>query len=291
MKKALIPALLLVSSVLDSQVSNIVYLWPGDVPGEVKEKRAPVVDTDLEEGIIRYKEVTNPALEVFLPDPGISNGAGIIVCPGGGYWVLAYDKEGTEIAAWLNSLGYSAFVLSYRVPDNRAGAIQDAQRALRIVRHMAGTWKTGKDKIGIMGFSAGGSLSARASTLFAERTYQPVDKIDSLPCRPSFALLVYPAYLDLGDNMSLTPELKITRDTPPMFIFQTADDPYVNSALVMASALSRAGRAVELHLLPAGGHGYGSRSGNYAGEEWPGLAEKWLKMTLKNRVGSCTGFK
>ena len=133
-----------------------------------------------------------------------------------------------------------------------------------------------------MGFSAGGSLSARAATLASNKTYLPIDKIDSLSCRPDFALLVYPAYLDLGNNRSLTPELIVNQQTtPPMFIFATADDTYGNSALVMTTALRDAKVPVELHFMPKGGHGYGLRPGNIAAETWPGLAEKWLKRMIE----------
>lgn len=132
-----------------------------------------------------------------------------------------------------------------------------------------------------MGFSAGGSLSARTSTNFNKKTYVPVDKFDSLSCRPSFTMLIYPAYLDQGPNLTLTPELELSKDVPPIFIFQTADDPYGNSALVMAGALRNAKLPVELHLLSTGGHGYGLRPGKIAAETWPVLAEKWLKSVLK----------
>jgi acetyl esterase/lipase len=134
-----------------------------------------------------------------------------------------------------------------------------------------------------MGFSAGGSLSARASTLFSKRTYLPVDKADSLSCRPSFTKLIYPAYLDQGTNLTLTPELKMSKDVPPMYIFQTADDQYGNSALVMAGALRDNKTPVELHLLPTGGHGYGLRQGKQAAETWPLLAEKWLTNILNTK--------
>jgi acetyl esterase/lipase len=132
-----------------------------------------------------------------------------------------------------------------------------------------------------MGFSAGGSLSARASTNFNKKTYVPVDNLDSLSCRPSFTMLIYPAYLDQGPNLTLTPELELSKDVPPIFIFQTADDPYGNSALVMAGALRNAKLPVELHLLSSGGHGYGLRTGKLAAETWPVLAEKWLSWTLQ----------
>jgi acetyl esterase/lipase len=263
-----------------SQKNELIYLWPGKVPGELKEKQAPAVDASRKDNVLRYSEVTNPAMEVFLPDPARKNGSAVIVCPGGGYRILAYDLEGTEIAAWLNKLGFTAFVLQYRIPDKMEGALQDVQRAMRIVRDNSQKWDISPEKIGVMGFSAGGSLSARASTLFNKRTYPPVDKSDSLSCRPSFTMLIYPAYLDQGPNLTLTPELELSKDVPPIYIFQTADDPYGNSALVMAGALRNAKLPVELHFLSAGGHGYGLRPGKVAAETWPVLAENWLKGIL-----------
>ena len=264
-----------------SQPKELIYLWPGKVPGELKEKQLPAVDTSEQDKIIRFTEVTNPALEVYLPDPYVKNGSAVIICPGGGYNILAYDLEGTEIAAWLNKSGFTAFVLQYRIPQKKEGALQDVQRAIRVVKNNAKKYKLDPEKIGVMGFSAGGSLSARASILFNKKTYSPVDKADSLSCRPSFTMLIYPAYLDQGPNFTLTTELELNNKVPPMFIFQTADDPYGNSALVMASALRNANLPVELHILPEGGHGYGVRNGKVAARIWPQLAEEWLDRTLK----------
>lgn len=281
MKHRLTFFLLLFSLITFSQKNDIIYLWPGKVPGEPKEKQPPVIDTPKNDNVVRFTEVTNPAIEVFLPDASIKNGSAVIVCPGGGYRILAYDKEGTEIAAWLNRLGSAAFVLQYRIPDKKEGALQDVQRAMRIVRKDASKWSIDPLKIGVMGFSAGGSLSARASTLFNKKTYSPVDKADSLSCRPSFTMLIYPAYLDQGPNLTLTPELQLSKEVPPMYIFQTADDTYGNSALVMAGALRDARLPVELHILPNGGHGYGLRPGSLASETWPLLAEKWLTRILQ----------
>ena len=266
-----------------AQKSEIIYLWPGKVPGELKEKQPPVIDTSKNDKILRFDEVTNPAIEVFLPDKAIKSGSAVIVCPGGGYNILAYDLEGTEIAGWLNRLGFTAFVLQYRIPDKKGGALQDVQRAMRILRNNPQKWNIDPEKIGVMGFSAGGSLSARASTLFNKKTYPPVDKSDSLSCRPSFTILIYPAYLDQGPGLTLTPELELSKDVPPIFIFQTADDPYGNSALVMAGALRNAKLPVELHFLSTGGHGYGLRPGKVAAETWPLLAEKWLGIVLKKK--------
>ena len=265
-----------------SQKKEIIYLWPGKVPGEIKEKQPPVVAPKTDK-VTRLSEVTNPAIELYPVDPTRNNKSAVIVCPGGAYKILAYDLEGTEIAGWLNKLGYSAFILQYRIPDKKEGALQDAQRALRIIRKNAAKWNIDPEKVGIMGFSAGGSLSARTSTLFNKKTYSPVDEADSLSCRPAFAMLIYPAYLDQGTNKTLTPELELTKETPPVFIFQTADDQYGNSALVMAGAMRDAKLPVELHILPTGGHGYGLRPGKPAPETWPVLAEKWLLEVLKSK--------
>jgi len=260
-----------------SQNSEPVYLWPAQVPGETESKHEPVQTPDKSRDVIRLTDVTNPAFLVFKPSKENNNGAGVIVCPGGGYEILAINLEGNEIADWLTKQGFTAFVLQYRVPKNQEGALMDAQRAIRVIRNDAANYGLKPNQLGIMGFSAGGSLSARTATLFSKKTYSPVDKADSLSCRPDFALLIYPAYLDLGTNRALTPELIVDKKTPPMFLFATADDTYSNSALVMATALRDAKVPVELHLLAKGGHGYGLRKGNIAGETWPKLAEIWLK--------------
>lgn len=284
MKKTIvILSVILIAAESLSQKKDLIYLWQGKVPGEVKEKQPPVIDATRNDNIIRFSEVTNPAMELFLPDPAKNNKSAVIICPGGAYNILAYDLEGTEIAAWLNKLGFAAFVLQYRIPNKREGALQDAQRAIRIVRSNTKKWNIDQGKVGIMGFSAGGSLSARASSLFNKRTYSATDEADSLSCRPAFAMLIYPAYLDQGPNRTLTPELELTKETPPIFIFQTADDPYGNSALVMAGALRDAKLPVELHFLPTGGHGYGLRPGKPAPDTWPVLAEKWLRNVLNTK--------
>lgn len=268
--------LLVISFNLFSQNKKTIHLWPGQVPGETKAKHAPVKTDNTSGDVIRLTDITDPAIIVYPASKENNNGAGIVVCPGGGYNILAIDKEGYEIAEWLNKLGFSAFVLQYRVPKKEKGALQDVQRAIRIVRINAKKWNLNTDKLGVMGFSAGGSLSARASTMFNNKTYEGIDGIDETSCKPNFALLIYPAYLDAGEDRTLTPELSVNADTPPTFIFQTADDRLANSALVYAQALRDSKVPVELHLLPTGGHGYGMRPGNAAAETWPKLAEKWL---------------
>ena len=268
-------------SLASAQMPATIHLWPGTVPGETKPKAADVISNDHGGNVTRIATVTDPVIEVFEPKGGNKTGAGVVVCPGGGYSILAVDLEGYEIANWLNSLGITAYVLHYRVPDNPDGALMDAQRAIRMVRYLYVNRKPVLKKIGIMGFSAGGSLSARASTRYQDKTYEPVDGTDEISARPDFTLLVYPAYLDQGPNKSLTPELKADSKTPPVFLFETADDPYGNSALVMAGALRDNKVPVELHFLPTGGHGYGVRPGNPAAETWPGLAASWLKKIIE----------
>jgi acetyl esterase/lipase len=247
-------------------------IWPNDVPGAVKPRQNPVVDLKSEKGVIYVRDVTNPTLEVYMPSR--PNNMAVVVCPGGAYQFLAYDKEGIEIAKWLAKQGFTAYVLSYRVPNQRMGALQDVQRSIRMVRES----NKAITKVGVIGFSAGGSLSARAATRFNEKTYAAVDAADQLSCRPDFAMLIYPAYLDEGTNFALTPELTMSKDVPPIFIFATEDDPYSNSALVMAQALRYNKTPVEFHFTAVGGHGYGLRAG--AGKVWPKYAEKWLKETV-----------
>lgn len=259
------------------QPQQLIELWPNNVPGAVKAKQAHVKNEVDEVGVLRITEVTNPMLEVYVPS-GISNGTGVIVCPGGGYGILAYNKEGTEVAQWLAKQGFTAFVLAYRVPQQQAGALQDLQRGIRLVRQQYPEL----GKVGVIGFSAGASLSARASTRFHENLYPKVDAADSLSCRPDFALLIYPAYLDQGDNRTLTPELTLSSQVPPVFLFSTSDDGYGNSALVMAQALRDHKIPIELHFMAKGGHGYGMRYG--AGLQWPPLAEVWLKKMLSSPV-------
>ncbi|MBY5959342.1 alpha/beta hydrolase [Membranicola marinus] len=265
-----------------AQTVDTIYLWPDKVPGENKPKHEPKQTANTSGHVVRLTDVTNPAVMVFKPKASLNNGAGVIVCPGGGYRILAMDKEGYEIAEWLNTLGFTAFVLQYRVPNKPKEALYDIQRAIKVIRSMAPEWRLNTSKLGVLGFSAGGDLSALASTRYNIESYPKMDSIDSISCRPDFALLVYAAYLDKGINRSLRPELLVDRNTPPMFIFGTADDSHGNSSLVMATALRDNKIPVELHLLPEGGHGYGMRTGNIAAETWPALAEIWLQKVVNN---------
>ncbi|MEJ7691855.1 alpha/beta hydrolase [Daejeonella sp.] len=259
---------------------QVIKLWPGKVPGETDAKHPAELYSDTSRNVRRITNITDPHLTVYGPK-GTSNGAGIIICPGGGYRILAINIEGEEVAAHFTSKGYTVFVLEYRVPQKREGALQDVQRAIRIVRNRAAEWKLNSDKIGLLGFSAGGHLSVMAATNFTKQTYDHVDQTDGISPRPDFAVLIYPAYTANGANkQELNPQITVTKDIPPMFIFFTADDQN-DLPLPLANALREQKLPFEFHIYPNGGHGYGLRSGNIAAMAWPGLAEKWLTNTLR----------
>lgn len=246
-------------------------IWPDKRPAEVVLKKGKMKQAMGEDDILRIQQMPVPTLQKF-PVVKSPKGKVVIVCPGGGYQILAVNHEGTEIAQWLNALGYTAYVLRYRVPDNREGALQDVQRAIRIAR----AENPGK-QVGVMGFSAGASLTARAATRFQSPSYTATDETDTQSARPDFAALIYPAYMDEGEHHTLTPELTITEQTPPFFVFQTADDPYGNSALVISQALRNHKIPVQLHIYEKGGHGYGLRANlAEAASKWPKLMEEWL---------------
>lgn len=271
----ILPLLLILLIQQSYSQTDSLYLWPGIVPGEVKPKSSPV-PTTLDDGSIRVTEVTNPFLAIFEPAPDKKNSKAVLVCPGGGYVRLAVHKEGYTVAEWLADLGYTVFVLQYRVPDKRDGALHDAQRSFRLIRHHAKKYGIDPSKVGAIGFSAGAHVVARAA--MAETSPYPVqDAADTQPGKPDCMMIIYPGYLDGGPNRTITPELKATADVVDTFIFQTMDDRSAPSAFALAVALGNAKANVELHMLPEGGHGYGMYPGNKAAETWPLLLQSWLK--------------
>ncbi len=211
----------------------------------------------------------------------------MVVFPGGGYRILAIDLEGTEVCDWLNSIGVTCVLLKYRVPytgadHNSIAALQDAQRAMGLVRLHAAEWGIDPNRIGVLGFSAGGHLAANLSTHFEQRVYDPVDAADKLSCRPDFAVLIYPAYLVLDDkDFAPNPDIHPTVDTPPTFIVQAEDDPvHVENALVYFHELKNANVPAEMHIYAQGGHGYGLRLTALPVTTWPDRLETWLR-TIK----------
>lgn len=248
-------------------------------------------------------QVTVATLTPYPAPAASATGAAVLVCPGGGYCGVAIDKEGHDIARWLNSFGVAGFVLKYRSPNpplgprcQPDGPLRDAQRALRLIRSRAREWRLDAGRLGILGFSAGGHLAASASTLFGDSA-EPDRALAKLSCRPDFTVLVYPVIscsavgvLHAGSRDNLlgaaptadlarrfSAELQVTRETPPAFLVHTGDDgvPVANS-LLYYQALQRAGVGAELHLFAEGGHGYGMHQRGVAVDSWPERCREWL---------------
>jgi acetyl esterase/lipase len=255
-------------------------IWPeGKVP--LKTSDAPEKTNPSKDDIVRLTDVNTPTLTPFLVKGAEKATPAVMICPGGGYSILAWNLEGTEIAEWLNKQGISAFILKYRVPKNRDAAFCDAQRAMGVIRAKASAFNVDPKHLGIMGFSAGAHLSVRVSTNFGKRFYEPVDDADQQPCRPDFALIVYPAYLH-ANGLQMAPELPVSSAVPQTFLVQAEDDgPYVDSSLAYFVALKAAKVPVEMHLFPNGGHGYGIRKHGKATDAWPQLAEAWLTTAAR----------
>lgn len=255
--------------------SAIMAIWSeGKMPGHGAEE--PESERPSKDAFHRITNVSRPTLSIF-PAPGNNESApAMIVCPGGGYNYVVIDKEGTEIAAWLNSNGITALVLKYRTPNNRVGAFQDIQRAVSLTRAHAAGWKIDPKRLGVIGFSAGGHLSAKASTLFDQRSYPVVDEIDQLSYRPDCAVLVYPAYLD-DRKGGLSPDLNLKANVPPTLLIHNEDDEkFILGSKLYNAALDEAKLPHEFVLYPTGGHGYGLHCTKDA-KAWPDAAAQWLK--------------
>lgn len=262
-------------------------VWPGAVPGETGNIGPEKFPDAIPKGVQKVGNVTKPTLTLYRPPKEKDTGAAIVICPGGGYNILAWDLEGTEVASWLNSIGVTGIILKYRVPV-RPGVpkelrylapLQDAQRSLSLVRSHAAEWGIDSNRIGILGFSAGGNLSAIACTNYDKRAYEPIDDADKLSCRPDFAVLCYPAWLVDDKTDELDPVIRVTPQTPPMFFVHAADDKIkADSSAVLYLALRHAGVSAELHIFAGGGHGFGLRPTTQpAAGTWPGLCEAWLR--------------
>jgi acetyl esterase/lipase len=269
--------------------SLTLQLWPNGAPGAHQNQGSEVDTTTANDHLIAGKPVTrlgnvsNPTLALYPPTNKKSDAA-VVVFPGGGYRMLAIDLEGTEVCEWLNSKGLACILVKYRVPDSgpypkSSASLQDAQRALGLVRSHAAEWHIDANKIGVLGFSAGAHLAAALGTHFEERLYEPVDAADKLNYRPDFAVIVYPGYLALAEkNFTLNPDIPVTNKTPPSFIVQAEDDSvHVENAVVYFLALKNANVPAELHVYAQGGHGYGLRPTRLPVTTWPRSVEIWLR--------------
>jgi acetyl esterase/lipase len=265
-------------------VPKTLDLWPGAPPGEagkIGEEKSETKD-----GITRVSNVSKPTITVYRPGADKDTGTSIVICPGGGYSILATSHEGEDVARWLNTIGVTGIVLKYRIP-RRAGtpndvappqALMDAQRAISLVRSKAGDLGIDPKRIGLLGFSAGGHLAAWASTNFDKRAYEPVDDADKVECRPDFTVLIYPAYLVKKGNAGLVDEIRAGSQTPPTFLAHAGDDPVtVESSVQLYLALKRAGVPAELHVYSSGGHGFGMKPINKPVAAWPQRLEDWMR--------------
>lgn len=273
-----------------------VPIWPaGKVPNSQRGSGPEDEATPVKTAVGPWVEVGNvmrPTITVY-PPKGKNSGAAVVIFPGGGFQILAIDLEGTEVCDWLTSIGVTCVLLKYRVPGagfypkpapypksghypNSPIALEDAQRAIGLVRFHAAEWKIDPHKIGVLGFSAGGHLVAATSTHF-KRIYSPVDAADKVSCRPNFAVALYPGHLWFDPGMN--PDIRVTKQTPPTFLLQAEDDPVdpVEHSLVYYAALRKAKVPVEMHLYAHGGHGFGLRRTKEPITAWPQLVETWLR--------------
>jgi acetyl esterase/lipase len=304
-KSALLITLIAMSSAVTAQEITLP-LWPaGKVPNYQKTNETEKSDST---DIVRISMVQNPSIAVFLPAKKNATGQAVVICPGGGYSILAYDWEGTDIAKWFNSKGVAAVVLKYRLPNAKSNVVphesplMDAQRAVRMVRANAEKWNIKRDKIGIMGFSAGGHLASTAGTHFDNGSTTATDAIAQASSRPDFMILMYPVItmskptMHSGSKTNLigkTPdaqlanfysaELNVTKETPPTFIVHATDDKGVpvENSLMIYQALKDNNVPVEMHLYPKGGHGFGLALGIPETESWTERCIDWLRNLNK----------
>jgi acetyl esterase/lipase len=268
---------------------QVIDVWPDKVPGEtgaIGEEKFQEQKPG-EKPVKRLTNVSKPTLTLFRPAKEKDTGAAVIIAPGGGYNILAWDLEGEEVAAWLNSIGVTGIVLKYRVPRRSSdpkdqaplGPLQDAQRAMSLVRSRAKDWGIDPNRIGMLGFSAGGNLTARTATNFDKRAYEPIDAIDQVSCRPDFGVLVYSGLVARRDKPELMPDIRVSAETPPCFFAHAGDDRVdVENSVLMYLALKRAKVPAELHVYASGGHGFGLRPSEQPCSTWPKRCEEWLRV-------------
>jgi acetyl esterase/lipase len=271
----------------------VVDVWPGKTPGDVGikgQETSRIHQSPLVGPTRLITNVTRPTLTIYSPARDKNTGTAILICPGGGYWDLYWELEGEEVAAWLNAQGMTGIILKYRCP-RRLGDVRgepplgpqlDAQRAVSLVRSRAAEWGIDPKRIGMVGFSAGGHLALATATGFAKRTYEPIDAIDTVSCRPDFAILCYPGYLKAKDKDEIWPGLRIPADTPPILLVHASDDKEsyggsnAENSAIMYLALKRAGIPAELHIYATGDHDFGVRQNEKLPSSWTQLCVNWL---------------
>src|SRR5262245_38708810 len=292
----LVISLFLASAAVGADKPLVVELWPAKVPDEKGDigaeyvRMSPKLDrkqVEVTEPTRLVTNVTKPTISLYRPAKDKHTRPAMLICPGGGYWNLYWELEGEEVAAWLNSIGVTGIILKYRVPrrpdepktEPARRPLQDAQRAVSLVRSKATEWAIDPQRIGIVGFSAGGHLAIATATSFDKRTYEPIDDVDRISCRPDFAIPVYSGYLKAKDKDELAPGLRIPSGTPPVFLVHGGDDivsPPEHS-LFMYLALKRAGVPVELHIYANTSHDFGIRRNEHAYSKWTEACIAWME--------------
>ena len=293
-------AALFVSSVLvcaaPAAVPVVVELWPEKIPdasgdrGPERLRMSPKLDrmqVEVTEPTRMITDVAKPTITSYRPASDIDTGTAMLICPGGGYWDLYWELEGEEVAGWLNSIGVTGIILKYRVPrhaDEPKGEparrpLQDAQRAVSLVRSKAAQWGIHPDRIGMVGFSAGGHLAIATATSFDKRTYEPLDDVDKISCRPNFAVSAYAGYLKVRDKPELAPSLRVPAGTPPVFLVHGGDDIISSpeNSVLMYLALERAGVPAELHIYAGTAHDFGIRTNDRPYAAWTASCAAWLR--------------
>lgn len=277
-------ALLMITTLLSYSEPLTLPLWKGEVPGEKNQKVGEEkVEDKNNDGITRTSNVSKPTITVYPAPADKANGAAVIVAPGGGYSILASKHEGSDVCEWLNDLGVTAILLKYRVPRRvnltmHHAPMQDAQRAVSMVRSKASEWKIDPKRIGILGFSAGGHLTATVLTSDGSVSF-PKEDVDKHSSIPNFGLLIYPAYLkSKEDPNKLVAEVSVDKNTPPSFVVVAhGDSRFVEGSALYYLAMQRAKRQCELHIYGKGGHGFGMKNIPERVGEWTTQAGDWMK--------------
>lgn len=277
---------------------EFVKLWPSGLPeGATTFSPEQIEALKQKETKERLTYVQDPTLEIYEPDSEKANGCAVVICPGGGYNILAIQHEGVELAKWFNSIGVKAFVLRYRIPRRTERIhwepMQDVQRAIRLVRHNAKEWNVDSDRIGVLGFSAGGHLTLMSGLQHETACYAAVDDADQVSARPDFICPIYAAYMgnnyDDRKSAELSELMKVTKQTPPTFMAVTLDDAMRGAqAAALLIRLKEHNVPAELHVYTNGGHGYGIRPSDKAVSKWHLQLEAWLKA-MKMLSSSAVG--
>lgn len=269
-------------------------LWPDKPPGDVGiegQERSRMYESPLLDGPTKViTNVSRPTITVYPAPKEANTGTAMLICPGGGYHDLFWELEGEQVAAWLNSQGMSGIILKYRVPRRAGdakrepplGPLLDAQRAVSLVRSRCADWGIDPRRIGIVGFSAGGHLAVATATNFDKRTYEPIDAVDTVSCRPDFAVACYSGYLKAKDKDEVSPNIHIAHipaDTPPVLLAHSSDDKISDSehSVIMYLGLKRAGIPAELHVFGSGDHDFGVRQNEKLPSIWTELCVRWLR--------------